>query len=149
MTKPGAAAGALDGTRHICSLDCAHLPGAQAVGRPTVSRSVAPEHDGLIKRNPLPDQGRAGDDESDEGPVPSVGEVLRVVEALPARFRMMALLATFTSRGSVLAALSRREVDVSTGYVTVLRNQAQLKQRSADHEGPEVECRPPGCAGPR
>ena len=82
--------------------------------------------DGLIKRNPCRIKG-AGDDKSDERPLLSVDEVLRIVEALPARFRMMALLATFTSlRFGELAALSRREVDVSAGYVTVLRNQAQL-----------------------
>jgi integrase len=57
----------------------------------------------------------------------SFDEVLRVVEALPARFRMMAYLATFTSlRFGELAALTRRNVDVSTGFVTVVHNQAQL-----------------------
>jgi integrase len=67
--------------------------------------------DGLIRRNPRRIKG-AGDDGSEERPVLSLDEVLRVVEALPERFRVMALLATFTSlRFGELAALTRREVD--------------------------------------
>jgi integrase len=82
--------------------------------------------DGMIKRNPCRIKG-AGDDKSEERPVLTVDEVLRVVAATPPRFRMMVLLATFTSlRFGELSALTRREVDVSAGYVTVLRNQAQL-----------------------
>lgn len=51
-------------------------------------------------------------------PVLSVDEVLRVVAAMPPRFRMIVLLATFTSlRFGELSALARREVDVSAGYV--------------------------------
>ncbi len=82
--------------------------------------------DGMIKRNPCRIQG-AGDDKSEERPVLSVDEVLRVVDALPPRFRMMAYLATFTSlRFGELAALTRRDVDVTAGVVTVRQSQAQL-----------------------
>ena len=82
--------------------------------------------DGVIKRNPCRIPG-AGEDKSEERPVLSFDEVLRVVEALPARFRMMAYLATFTSlRFGELAALTRRNIDVSAGFVTVVQNQAQL-----------------------
>jgi integrase len=52
---------------------------------------------------------------------------LRVVEALPPRFRMLAYLGTFTSlRIGELAALTRRSIDLSSGFVTVVQNQAQL-----------------------
>jgi integrase len=82
--------------------------------------------DGAIKRNPCRIRG-AGEDKSDERAVLSFDEVLRVVEALPPRFRMMAYLATFTSlRFGELAALTRRNIDVSAGFVTVVQNQAQL-----------------------
>lgn len=82
--------------------------------------------DGAIKRNPCRIPG-AGEDKSQERPVLSFDEVLRVVEAMPERFRMMAYLATFTSlRFGELAALTRRNVDVASGFVTVVQNQAQL-----------------------
>jgi integrase len=82
--------------------------------------------DGMIKRNPCRIPG-AGDDKSAERPVLTIDEVLRVVDAMPPRLRMMVLLATFTSlRFGELAALARRNVDVSTGFVTVVENQAQL-----------------------
>lgn len=82
--------------------------------------------DGMIKRNPCRIPG-AGDDKSAERPVLSIDEVLRVVGAMPPRLRMMVLLATFTSlRFGELAALARRNVDVSSGFVTVVENQAQL-----------------------
>ncbi|MFF0266065.1 tyrosine-type recombinase/integrase [Kribbella sp. NPDC004536] len=82
--------------------------------------------DGMIKRNPCRIKG-AGDDKSPERPVLSIDEVLRVVDATPPRLRMMVLLATFTSlRIGELAALTRRNIDVSTGFVTVVENQAQL-----------------------
>lgn len=82
--------------------------------------------DGMIKRNPCRIPG-AGDDKSAERPVLSIDEVLRVVDAMPPRLRMMVLLATFTSlRFGELAALNRRNVDVSAGVVTVVENQAQL-----------------------
>ena len=82
--------------------------------------------DGMIKRNPCRIPG-AGDDKSAERPVLTIDEVLRVVDAMPPRLRMMVLLATFTSlRFGELAALARGNVDVSTGFVTVVENQAQL-----------------------
>jgi integrase len=103
-------------------------------GRPSVAKAYrvlramlnTALDDGMIKRNPCRIPG-AGDDKSEERPVLTFDEVLRVVEALPPRFHMMAYLATFTSlRFGELAALTRRNVDVSAGFVTVVQNQAQL-----------------------
>ncbi len=103
--------------------------------------------DGMIKRNPCRIPG-AGDDTSAERPVLSIDEVLRLVDAMPPRLRMMLLLATFTSlRFGELAALARRNVDVSTGLVTVVENQAQLSNGELYLKDPEVSGRSTGCPG--
>jgi integrase len=82
--------------------------------------------DGLIRRNPCRIKG-AGDDRSPERPVLTVAEVLRVADAMPPRFRMLVLLATFTSlRFGELAALCRGDVDTDAGFVQVRRSQAEL-----------------------
>lgn len=93
--------------------------------------------DGLIKRNPCRVKG-AGDDKSEERPVLSLDEVFRVVTELPERYRVMALLATFTSlRFGELVALTRRDIDVQAGFVTVIRSQAQLNDGRMILKGPK------------
>jgi len=80
----------------------------------------------LIKRNPCRLRG-ADKDDSPERPVLTITEVFALVEAMPARYRAMVLLATFTSlRFGELASLRRRDVDCDSGSVTVRQGQVEL-----------------------
>ena len=81
--------------------------------------------DGMIKRNPCRIDG-AGDDKSAERPVLSIDEVLRVVDALPPRFRMMVLGDVYEPAIRRAGGVDPAERRVSTGFVTVVENQAQL-----------------------
>ncbi len=61
----------------------------------------------------------------------SVAQVLAVAEAVPARFCVLVLLATFTSlRFGELAALRRCDVDLVAGDVHVRRSQSELRGRT-------------------
>jgi integrase len=54
-------------------------------------------------------------------------KVFALVEAMPARYRAMVLLATFTSlRFGELAALRRRDIDLDGSSVTVRQGQVEL-----------------------
>lgn len=54
-----------------------------------------------------------------------------MADAIPARFRVLVLLATFTSlRFGELAALSRSAVDLVAGEVHVRRSQSELRGRT-------------------
>lgn len=82
--------------------------------------------DGLIRRNPCHIKG-AGNDGSVERPILTVDQVLTVAEAVPGRYRMLVLLATFTSlRFGELAALRRSDIDIDAGFLWVRRSQAEL-----------------------
>jgi integrase len=94
--------------------------------------------DGLIRRNPCRIKG-AGDDRSPERPVLAVGQVLQVAEVMPARFRMLVLLATFTSlRFGELAALRRMDVDAEAGFLRVHQSQAELSNGQLIVKGPKT-----------
>jgi integrase len=82
--------------------------------------------DGLIRRNPCRIKS-AGADGSAERPILRIDQVLVVAEAVPARYRMLVLLATFTSlRFGELAALRRGDIDTGAGFLWVRRSQAEL-----------------------
>jgi integrase len=93
--------------------------------------------DGLIRRNPCRIKG-AGDDRSPERPVLSMRDVLQVADVMPSRFRMLVLLATFTSlRFGELAALRRMDVDAEAGFVRVHQSQAELSNGQLIIKGPK------------
>ncbi len=106
------------------------------VGAPTVAKSyrllraifnTAVDEDRMVKRNPCRIKG-AGDDDSPERSVLSIRQVFAVSDAMEPRFRVLVLLATFTSlRFGELAALRRRDVDFAAGEVRVRRSQAELR----------------------
>lgn len=82
--------------------------------------------DGLIRRNPCRIKG-ASAEASPERPILTVAEVLTVAEAIPARFRALVLMATFTGlRFGELAALRRLDVDTINAVVHVRRAQVEL-----------------------
>jgi integrase len=82
--------------------------------------------DGIVPRNPCRIRG-ASQDRSPERPVLSVGEVVALAEAVPARYRALILLATFGSlRWGELAALRRCDVDAIHGTVRVERSLTEL-----------------------
>ncbi len=75
--------------------------------------------DRLIRRNPCDIRG-ASAERSPERPVLSVPQVYALAEAMPPRFRLLVLLATFGSlRWGELAALTRGRVDPNRGLVQV------------------------------
>ncbi|MFJ8910617.1 tyrosine-type recombinase/integrase [Amycolatopsis sp. NPDC102389] len=106
------------------------------VGAPTVAKSyrllraifnTAVNEDRMVKRNPCNIKG-AGDDDSPERSVLNIRQVFAIADAVPPRYRVLVLLATFTSlRFGELAALRRRDVDLTTGEVRVRRSQAELR----------------------
>jgi integrase len=82
--------------------------------------------DGIVQRNPCRVRG-AGQDQSPERPVLSVGEVVALVEVMPERYRALVLLAAFGSlRWGELAALRRCDIDVEQGTVRVVRSLTEL-----------------------
>jgi integrase len=82
--------------------------------------------DGLIRRNPCRIKG-AGQERSAERPVLTVSQVYALADATDARYRVLVLLAAFTSlRWGELAALRRSDIDISARTVRVAR---QLNER--------------------
>ena len=82
--------------------------------------------DRLIKRNPCRIKG-AGQEDSAERPVVAMPDLVRLVEAIPVRYRAMVLLATFASlRFGELAALRRGDIDLRTCEVRVARSLIQM-----------------------
>ena len=83
--------------------------------------------DELIGRNACRIRG-AGQERAVERPVATVAQVLDLAERIPSRFRVLVLLAAFTSlRYGELVALRRSDVDPKAGTVTV---RATLVERS-------------------
>ncbi len=82
--------------------------------------------DRLIRSNPCQVKG-AGVEHSAERPTLTVPQVVALAEAVPARFRVLVLLATVCSlRWGELAALTRADVDVCSGFVHVRRSVTEL-----------------------
>lgn len=95
--------------------------------------------DGLIRRNPCRIKG-AGDDRSPERPVLTVSEIAAVMAKIDRRYRVMVLLAAFTTlRLGELAALRRRDVDLEHGWVIVRRSQVELKSGELLIKGPKSD----------
>jgi integrase len=82
--------------------------------------------DGLIRRNPCRIKG-AGQEKSAERPVLTVPEVYALADAADERYRVLVLLAAFSSlRWGELAALRRSDIDIQARTVRVTR---QLNER--------------------
>lgn len=99
--------------------------------------------DRLIKRNPCRIKG-AGQEDSAERPVVAMPDLLRLIEAIPVRYRAMVLLATFASlRFGELAALRRGDIDLRTCEVRVARSLIQM------NDGRLIDDEPKSRAGRR
>jgi integrase len=82
--------------------------------------------DGLIRRNPCWIKG-AGQEKSAERPALTVPQVYALAAATDERYRVLVLLAAFTSlRWGELAALRRSDIDAQARTVRVTR---QLNER--------------------
>jgi integrase len=82
--------------------------------------------DRIVRRNPCRIEG-AGREDSPERDVISVPVVLAIAEALPVRYRAMALLATFASmRWGELAGLRRENVDLQVCEIRIIETTAEL-----------------------
>lgn len=94
--------------------------------------------DGLIARNPCVIKG-AGVERSPERPVASIDEVYRIAAAAEPRYSMLVLLGTFTSlRFGELAALTRRNVDLETGLITVTKAVSELNDGTRSLDEPKT-----------
>jgi integrase len=104
------------------------------VGEASIARSYRMLHaifatalnDQLIRRNPCSIKG-ASQDRTVERDVLTVDEVFRIAGAIQPRYRVLILLAAFSSlRFGELAALQLRHVDLDLGEIRVRRSQAEL-----------------------
>ncbi|MFB7367608.1 tyrosine-type recombinase/integrase [Streptomyces hydrogenans] len=105
------------------------------VGEPTVAKAYqilraimnTAVDDELIQRNPCRIKG-AGAAKTAERPFLDVTEVFQLADAVPARFRVLILLAAFTGlRFGELAALQRHDVDLDRRTVAVRRSLAETR----------------------
>ncbi|MFD9970580.1 tyrosine-type recombinase/integrase [Streptomyces sp. NPDC059011] len=105
------------------------------VGEPTVVKAYqvlraimnTAVDDELIQRNPCRIKG-AGAAKTAERPFLEVSEVFRLADAVPARFRVLILLAAFTGlRFGELAALQRHDIDLDRRTVAVRRALAETR----------------------
>ncbi|MFF2305723.1 tyrosine-type recombinase/integrase [Streptomyces sp. NPDC058128] len=105
------------------------------VGEPTVAKAYqilraimnTAVDDELIQRNPCRIKG-AGAAKTAERPFLDVAEVFQLADAVPARFRVLILLAAFTGlRFGELAALQRHDVDLDRQTVAVRRSLAETR----------------------
>lgn len=116
-------------------------------GRPSVAKAYrllramlnTAVDDDLVSRNPCRVRG-AGEDGSPERPTLRVDQVYSVLSEMPERFRAMVLLATFTTlRLGELAALRRRDLDLTQGWVTVSRGLVELSTGRLVIKGPKSD----------
>lgn len=105
------------------------------VGEPTVVKAYqllralmnTAVDDELIRRNPCRIKG-ADRYDVPERPVLTVAEVFSVADSIVPRYRLLVLLAAFTTlRFGELAALRRRDIDLEGLTVSVRRSQAELQ----------------------
>ncbi|MEV6179764.1 tyrosine-type recombinase/integrase [Streptomyces sp. NPDC052015] len=108
---------------------------AAKVGEPTVVKAYqllralmnTAVDDELIRRNPCRIKG-ADRYDVPERPVLTVAEVFAVADSIAPRYRLLVLLAAFTTlRFGELAALRRRDIDLEGLTVSVRRSQAELQ----------------------
>jgi len=91
--------------------------------------NTAVEQDELLRRNPCRLKG-AGEENPSERPVLTPAEVLQLADAMPARLRALVLVTTFASlRFGEATALTRADVDLSTGMVRVRKAFTEIKGR--------------------
>jgi integrase len=82
--------------------------------------------DGLIRRNPCRIKG-AGQEKSPERPVLTIRQVFHLAGVIDPRYRALILLAVFGGlRWGELAALRRKDIDLSACTVSVVRTLTQL-----------------------
>ncbi|WP_413251256.1 tyrosine-type recombinase/integrase [Streptomyces sp. SS1-1] len=124
---------------------------AAGVGEPSVVKAYqllralmnTAVDDELIRRNPCRIKG-ADRYDVPERPVLTVAEVFAVADAIAPRYRLLVLLAAFTTlRFWELAALRRRDVDLEGLTVTVRRAQAELQDGRLFDKAPKSAA---GCA---
>ncbi|MFF2025904.1 tyrosine-type recombinase/integrase [Streptomyces sp. NPDC058171] len=105
------------------------------VGEPTVVKAYqllralmnTAVDDELIRRNPCRIKG-ADRYDVPERPVLPVAEVFAVADSIAPRYRLLVLLAAFTTlRFGELAALRRRDIDLEGMTVSIRRSQAELQ----------------------
>ncbi|MCH0542062.1 tyrosine-type recombinase/integrase [Streptomyces sp. MUM 203J] len=105
------------------------------VGEPTVAKAYqmlrailnTAVDDEVIQRNPCRIKG-AGAAKTAERPFLEVTEVFQIADAVPARFRVLILLAAFTGlRFGELAALQRHDIDLDRRTVAVRRALAETR----------------------
>jgi integrase len=83
--------------------------------------------DGAIKRNPCRIKG-AGQEDSPERPVLTIGQVYALADAIGQRYRALVLLATFSSlRWGELGALRRCDIDLEARTVRVVRQLTEVQ----------------------
>jgi integrase len=108
---------------------------AAGIGEPTVVKAYqllralmnTAVDDELIRRNPCRIKG-ADRYDVPERPVLTVAEVFAIADSIAPRYRLLVLLAAFTTlRFGELAALRRRDIDLEGLTVTVRRAQAELQ----------------------
>jgi integrase len=93
--------------------------------------------DQLIRRNPCRIDG-AGKEESDERQVIPLPVVLAVADAVPARYRALVLLATFSSlRWGELVGLRRENLNLDACVVRVIETTAELDRGGLVPETPK------------
>jgi integrase len=91
--------------------------------------------DELITRNPCRIKG-AGTERAAERPTATIAQVFDLAGHIPARFRVLVLLAAFTSlRYGELAALRRRDIDPKCATITVRASMVE-RQDGSLHFGP-------------
>lgn len=124
---------------------------AAGVGEPTVVKAYqilraimsTAVDDELVRRNPCRIRG-ADSYEVPERPVLSVPQVLALADAIVPRYRVLVLLAAFgTLRFGELAAMRRRDLDLSARLISVQRSQAETQ------DGQLVDKAPKSAAGTR
>lgn len=82
--------------------------------------------DRLVRRNPCRIEG-AGKEDSPERAVISVPEAFALANALPVRYRALALLATFAGlRWGELLALPRASIDLEQCEIRIIETTAEL-----------------------
>ena len=105
--------------------------------------NTAVNEDEILRKNPCRIKG-AGKEESAERPVVSLPTVLKIADAVPARFRALVLLATFANlRWGELAGLRRKDLDLDSATVRVTASLAEL------NTGGLVDDTPKSAAGRR
>lgn len=98
-----------------------------------------PVDDGLIRRNPCRIKG-AGQEKSPERPVLSITQVYDLADLIGQRYRVLVLLAAFSSlRWGELAALRRADIDMQARTVRVCRQLTEPRGGGFDFGPPKSD----------